>query len=104
MTAETGRDDLTVTNHGYQAGNTVPVTEPGLGPDEIHHLAGNLQVWCGDGPDSPPAVPASRWLHGAAWNTPATMQEIRRPRAGTCRARRAASVSASCATTPQRVP
>src|SRR5260370_5284704 len=31
MIAETGRDDLEVTNHGYQAGDTVPVTEPGLG-------------------------------------------------------------------------
>ena len=51
MIAETGRDDVKVTNHGYQAGNTVPATEPGRGPDEIHHLAGNLQVWCGDGPD-----------------------------------------------------
>ena len=80
MTTETGRDDVKVTNHAYQAGDTVPVTEPGLGPGEIHHLAGNVQVWCGDGPDGPPAVPASRWLHGAAWNTPGTMQEIHRPR------------------------
>jgi hypothetical protein len=80
MIAETGRDDVKVTNHGYHVGDTVPATEPGLGPDEIHHLAGNLQVWCGDGPDGPPAVPASRWLHGAAWNTPGTMQELHRPR------------------------
>jgi len=80
MIAETGRDDLKVTNHGYQAGDTGPVTEPGLGPGEIHHLAGNLQVWCGDGPDGHPVVPASRWLHGAAWNTPGTTEEIRRPR------------------------
>ena len=80
MTAETGRGDLSVTNHGYQAGDTVPVAQTGLGPGEIHHLAGNLQVWCGDGPDGHPALPASRWLHGAAWNTPGTMEEIRRPR------------------------
>jgi hypothetical protein len=38
MIAETGREDLTVTNHGYQAGDTVPVTQPGLSLDEIHHL------------------------------------------------------------------
>lgn len=80
MTAETGREGLTATNHGYQAGDTVPVTQPGLGPDEIHHLAGNLQVWCCDGPDLPSTVPASRWLYGAAWNTPGTPEEIRRPR------------------------
>ncbi len=80
MIAETGRDDVKVTNHGYQADDTVPVTEPGLGPGEIHHLAGNLQVWCGDGPNGHPVVPASRWLHGVAWNTPGTMEEIHRPR------------------------
>ena len=80
MIAETGSDGLAVTNHGYQAGDTVPVTEPGRGPGEIHHLAGNLQVWCRDGPAGDPSVPASRWLHGAAWNTPGTPEEIRRPR------------------------
>jgi hypothetical protein len=80
MIAETGFGDLTVTNHGYEVGDTVPVTQPGCGPDEIHHLAGNLQVWCSDGPDGDPSVPVSRWLHGAAWNTPGTSEEIRRPR------------------------
>jgi hypothetical protein len=64
----------------YQAGDTVPATEPGRGPGQIHHLAGNLQVWCCDGPAGDPASPASRWLHGAAWNTPGTPQEIIRPR------------------------
>lgn len=44
ITVETSREGLTVTNHDYQAGDTVPVTQPGLGPGEIHHLAGNLQV------------------------------------------------------------
>jgi hypothetical protein len=78
--AETRRDDLTVTNHGYQVGDTVPVTEPGRGPSEIHHLAGNLQVWCSDGPAVAPSVPAFRWLYGAAWNTPGTLEEMHRPR------------------------
>ena len=55
--------------------------EPGRSPGEIHHLAGNLQVWCADGPHGTPEAPASRWLHGAAWNTPGTPEEIRRPRA-----------------------
>jgi hypothetical protein len=41
---------LAVTNHGYQDGDTVPSAEPGRGPGEIHHLVGNLQVWCCDGP------------------------------------------------------
>jgi len=80
MIAETSRGDLKITNHGYQAGDTVPVAEPGRGPGQVHHLAGNLQVWCSDGPDGHPAVPASRWLHGAAWNTPATPEELHRPR------------------------
>jgi hypothetical protein len=81
LLAETSRDALTVTNCAYQAGDTVPAAEPGRSPDEIHHLVGNLQVWCGDGPGSGPEGPASRWLHGAAWNTPGTLEEIRRPRA-----------------------
>lgn len=80
MTAEASRDDLTATNHSYQVGDTVPVTEPGRGPGEIHHLAGNLQVWCSDGPATCPLAPAVRWLHGAAWNTPGTQEEIIRPR------------------------
>ena len=80
MIAETSHGDLAVTNHGYQAGDTVPVTEPGRDPGEIHHLAGNLQAWCCDGPAGNPSAPASRWLHGAAWNTPATPDEIHRPR------------------------
>lgn len=81
MIAETRRDDLVVTNHGYQAGDTVPVTELGRGPAQVHHLAGNLQVWCADGPAGAPSAPAARWLHGAAWNTPGTSQEVHRPRA-----------------------
>ena len=81
LLAETSRDALMVTNHAYQAGDTVPAAEPGRSPDEVHHLAGNLQVWCGDGPDGTPETPSSRWLHGAAWNTPGTPEEIRRPRA-----------------------
>jgi hypothetical protein len=80
MIAETSRDDLAVTNHGYHARDTVPVTEPDRGPGEIHHLAGNLQVWCSDGPAVAPSAPASRWLHGAAWNTPGTPEELHRPR------------------------
>ena len=80
MIAETSRDGLAVTNHGYQAGDTVPVTEPDRDPGEIHHLAGNLQAWCCDGPAGDPSAPAARWLHGAAWNTPATLDEIHQPR------------------------
>lgn len=38
MIAETSRSGLTVTNHGYQAGDTVPVTEPGRGP-------GTVRLW-----------------------------------------------------------
>jgi hypothetical protein len=80
MIAKTSRTGLAATNHGYQAGDTVPAAEPGRDPGEVHHLAGNLQVWCCDGPAGGPPVPASRWLHGAAWNTPGTAEELHRPR------------------------
>jgi hypothetical protein len=69
-------------NAGYRFADVTPVIEPGLGERDIHHLTGNLQVWCGDGPDAGQlcAGPAARWLHGAAWNTPDTPEEIHRPR------------------------
>jgi hypothetical protein len=38
------------TNTFYAVGDTVAVTEPGRGPGEAHHLVGNVQVWCDDGP------------------------------------------------------
>ena len=71
-----------VLNAGYRFADVLPVAEPGLGADQIHHLIGNLQVWCGDGPgdDDLCCGPATRWLHGAAWNTPGTPQEIHRAR------------------------
>jgi UTP-glucose-1-phosphate uridylyltransferase len=80
MIAETRRDDVTVTNSGYQVGDTVSVAQPGRSPWEIHHPVGNLQVWCGDGPAARRPIPVTRWLHGAAWNTPGTPEEIHRPR------------------------
>jgi hypothetical protein len=70
------------TNTDYQIGDASPVTEPGRLADEIHHLVGNVQVWCCDGPSSAELHdgPAARWLHGAAWNTPASREEIHRAR------------------------
>lgn len=67
---------------GYQSGDVTPVSEPGRSADEIHHLLGNLQVWCGDGPAAADcrSGPAVRWLSGIAWNTPATREEAERPR------------------------
>lgn len=79
---ETLREGAAAANAGYQFGDVTPVTEPGQPADEIHHLVGNVQVWCCDGP-SPAELhdgPAARWLHGAAWNTPATREEIQRAR------------------------
>jgi hypothetical protein len=71
-----------ILNAGYRFADVTPAIEPGLGGGDIHHLVGNLQVWCGDGPDSGQLCdgPAARWLHGAAWNTPDTSEEIHRPR------------------------
>lgn len=80
MIAETRRGGVTVTNCGYHVGDTVPVAQPGRGPGDVHHLVGNLQVWCGDGPAGRPECPVTRWLHGAAWNTPGTPEEVHRPR------------------------
>jgi len=69
-------------NSDYGHGDVSPVTEPGRSARQIHHLVGNVQVWCGDGPDLGTRLtgPQSRWLHGAAWNTPSTPEEIHRPR------------------------
>jgi hypothetical protein len=79
---ETLHKGTAAANVGYQFGDVTPVTEPGRPADETHHLVGNVQVWCCDGPF--PAElhggPAARWLHGAAWNTPATREEIHRAR------------------------
>ena len=77
----TGQITATATNADYRYGDVTPVTEPGRGDGEIHHLAGNLQTWCGDGPPAGQLDgPAARWLFGAAWNTPATATEMQRPR------------------------
>ena len=76
------REAATTGNAGYRHGDVTPVTEPGLPASTIHHLLGNLQVWCGDGPDAEllPGGPAARWLHGIAWNTPATQEAAQQPR------------------------
>ena len=69
-------------NSDYRHGDVTSVVEPGAAADQIHHLIGNLQVWCQDGPDPGQLYqgPLTRWLQGAAWNTPATPAEIHRPR------------------------
>jgi hypothetical protein len=56
------------------------VTEPGAGDGVIHHLLGNLQNWCCDGPGDQADSPAIRWLHGLAWNTPATRHAAQQSR------------------------
>ena len=75
--------DLSTINADYRVGDVLPVTEPDLPETRIHHLVGNVQVWCLDGPTAPTDgdEPASRYLYGAAWNTPANLDEIRRSRA-----------------------
>jgi hypothetical protein len=67
-------------NAGYRSGDVTPATEPGRSASAIHHLLGNLQVWCSDGPDRLAGGPAVRWLHGIAWNTPATQDAAQQPR------------------------
>jgi hypothetical protein len=70
----------TTGNADYRAGDATPVTEPGAHRTKIHHLLGNLQTWCCDGPHVRTGGPAARWLHGIAWNTPATQQAAQQPR------------------------
>ncbi|WP_433916914.1 SUMF1/EgtB/PvdO family nonheme iron enzyme [Streptomyces sp. NBC_01744] len=63
-------------NCDYAVGDVSPVAEPGCGPDQVHHLVGNLQIWCGDGPEHPVTEPVQRYMFGAAWNTPGTDEAI----------------------------
>ncbi|MFE5860206.1 hypothetical protein ACFQ77_06545 [Streptomyces virginiae] len=63
-------------NCDYAVGDTSPVTEPGRGPGQVHHLVGNVQVWCADGPEATEEEPLKKYLFGAAWNTPGTKKEI----------------------------
>lgn len=71
--------DARPTNHGYKVGDVVHVgsDDPAHG---VHHLVGNVQVWCRDGPRDEFGQPVQRWVHGAAWNTPPTLREINRLR------------------------
>ena len=73
--------DVAVTNADYRIGDVVPVDEPGRSAEDIHHLVGNVQVWCADGPAPAGWGPLQRHLHGAAWNTPGVRAEVVRPRA-----------------------
>lgn len=63
-------------NCGYAVGDASSVVEPGRGSGQVHHLVGNLQIWCHDGPAQNPARAEQRFLFGAAWNTPGTRGAI----------------------------
>ncbi|WP_051366672.1 hypothetical protein [Hamadaea tsunoensis] len=71
--------ETTSSNHDYALGDAAQVTQT-QAPYGIHHPVGNVQVWCGDGPPTPHGQPVQRWIHGAAWNTPATIDEVNRLR------------------------
>ncbi len=77
------RVDLKAINADYRIGDVLPVAEENPPADGIHHAVGNVQVWCADGPTATdlPVGPATRFMHGAAWNTPATVEEVRNPKA-----------------------
>ncbi|MFI8008467.1 hypothetical protein [Streptomyces sp. NPDC086010] len=63
-------------NCNYATGDVSPVIEPGLGTGQVHHLVGNLQIWCGDGPAQNAHRPEQRFLFGAAWNTPGSRAAV----------------------------
>jgi hypothetical protein len=71
--------DTEASNHDYAIGDVAPAAQA-IAPHGIHHPVGNLQVWCGDGPPVRFGQPVERWIHGAAWNTPATVEEVNRLR------------------------
>ncbi|MEV4197447.1 MULTISPECIES: hypothetical protein [Micromonospora] len=71
--------DTEPSNHDYALGDVAPVAHM-IAPHGVHHPVGNVQVWCGDGPAATFGQPVQRWIHGAAWNTPATPQEVNRLR------------------------
>ncbi|RKS06595.1 hypothetical protein DFP74_2234 [Nocardiopsis sp. Huas11] len=74
-------EGVQASNAAYSVGDATPVAEPGSGADAVHHRVGNLQVWCADGPGSEPSwAPVTRYLHGAAWNTPSSREEVSRAR------------------------
>ncbi|MFE9244771.1 hypothetical protein [Nocardiopsis sp. NPDC006938] len=76
--------DTEASNADYRVGDVTPVTEPGVTADAVHHRVGNVQSWCGDGPDDEPDwAPVTRYLHGAAWNTPGSRVEVVRRRSRT---------------------
>ncbi|MEU0302889.1 sulfotransferase [Streptomyces sp. NPDC006175] len=63
-------------NSDYAIGDASCVVEPGLGAGQVHHLVGNLQIWCSDGPAQDADLPEQRFLFGAAWNTPGTRAAV----------------------------
>ncbi|MFH9467119.1 hypothetical protein ACH4LT_07455 [Streptomyces clavifer] len=67
-------------NSAYAIGDASCVVEPGLGAGQVHHLVGNVQVWCSDGPAQGAERPEQRFLFGAAWNTPGTRVAIQAER------------------------
>jgi formylglycine-generating enzyme required for sulfatase activity len=71
--------DTEPSNHDYALGDVAPVAHM-IAPHGVHHPVGNVQVWCGDGPMARFDQPVERWIHGAAWNTPATAEEVNRLR------------------------
>ncbi|WP_369185817.1 hypothetical protein [Streptomyces sp. Y1] len=68
-------------NCGYAFGDTTPVSEPDRGAGQIHHLLGNVQIWCSDGPTTASDTPLLRHLVGAAWNTPGDARTVNERRA-----------------------
>jgi UTP-glucose-1-phosphate uridylyltransferase len=68
-------------NTDYRVGDVTNVAEPDRGGGQVHHPVGNVQIWCQDGPTHPLAEAGhSRYLHGAAWNTPDAATEVDRVR------------------------
>lgn len=70
---------VSTANHDYSHGDVQPAVQ-GRPWHGIHHAVGNLQIWCGNGPEPRFGQPVERWIHGAAWNTPASTEEIGRHR------------------------
>jgi hypothetical protein len=74
------RAPVTPTNVDFAVGDTTGVIEAGRPADAIHHLAGNVQVWCQDGPGHPAGL-QMRHYHGVAWNSRGDIEDLRRLKA-----------------------
>jgi hypothetical protein len=73
--------DIDKVNADYVVGDVVPVVEEDRGQQEIHHVIGNVAMWCGDSPEQTIEGPLMKYMYGTAWNKPSSSEQARKYRA-----------------------